>query len=84
MDDLAQRFAAIRHEIDSLKAALQTTADDAERHSLHARINRCIRESIQLIDQRLGSRNADAASAAPGRVPANQAPLERSVGDERS
>jgi hypothetical protein len=84
MDDVEQRFAAIRHEIDNLKVALQMTADDTERLQLHARINACIRESIGLIDQRLGSRNADAADVASGSVPADQAARERSVGDEPS
>jgi hypothetical protein len=83
MDNLEERFAAIRQEIDRLKVALQTTVDDAERHEIHTRINACIRESLQLIDQRLGRRYAN-ANAAFGNTPADQATNERSVGDKRS
>lgn len=83
MDNLEQGFAAIRQEIDRLKVALQTTVDDVERHQLHAQINSCIRESLRLIDQRLGLRTA-ATDAASESIPTDQATSERSVGAERS
>jgi hypothetical protein len=79
MDDLHERFLVIRHEIDNLKAALQTTEDNVEQHQLHARINDCIRQSIQLIDQHLGRHNAAAGAAS-----ADQEARQRSVGDNRS
>ena len=83
MDDVQQRFVAIRHEIDELKLALQTTTDDAQRHRLHTRINDCIRASLQLIDQRLNRYNPtiDAVSET---IHEDQTPSQRSVGDERS
>jgi hypothetical protein len=83
MDDVQQRFVAIRHEIDELKIALQTTTDDSERHRLHTRINDCIRASLQLIDQRLNRYNTTIDSA-PETVREGQTPSQRSVGDERS
>jgi CHASE3 domain sensor protein len=83
MDNLEQHFAAIRQEIDRLKVALQTTVDDAERHQLHTQINACIRESLRLIDQRLGLRTA-ATDAVSVKVPTDQPASERSVGGERS
>jgi hypothetical protein len=82
MDDVQQRFVAIRHELDELKVALQTTTDDAERHQLHTRINDCIRASLQLIDQRLNRYNAT-VNAAPETIREDQMSSQRSVGDER-
>ena len=83
MDDLEQGFAAIRQELDRLKVALQTTVDDVERHQLHAQINSCIRESLRLIDQRLGLRAA-AMDAVTDNIPDDQGASERSVSAERS
>lgn len=83
MDNLEERFAAIRQEIDRLKIGLQTAVDDAERHEIHTRINACIRESLHLIDQRLERRYVN-TNAAFGNTPADQAINERSVGDKRS
>ena len=82
MDDVLQRFEAIRHEIDSLKTALQGATDDAERHELHARINDCIRESLQLIDQRLIRQNTT-ADTAPAAARADQAAGQQSPADDR-
>ena len=83
MDDIQQRFVAIRQEIDELKAALQTTTDDAERHRLHTRVNDCIRASLQLIDQRLNRYHA-AADATSESLHDGHAASQRSVGDKRS
>ena len=81
MDKLLQRFDAIRHEIDSLKAALQTATDEAERNRIHDHINTCIRKSFQLIDQRLSRRTA-ASSVAPENV--EETTRHRSVGEDRA
>jgi hypothetical protein len=53
MSDLDQQVATLRTEMDRVKAALQTTTDEAERAALHMRLNACIRASIQLIDERI-------------------------------
>ena len=53
MSDLDERVVALRAEIDRLKAALQTTTNEAERVALHMRLNNCIRVSMRLIDERL-------------------------------
>jgi hypothetical protein len=80
MDDVQQHFLAIRHEIDSLKAALQTAVDDAERHRLHTRINDCIRESLQLVDRRLNRHITGTDSAAEVNA-SDRASRQRSIGD---
>src|SRR5215510_5650724 len=58
MSDLEQRVTALRHDIDALKAALQTTTDEADRAALHMRLNESIRASLRLIDERLQAHNA--------------------------
>lgn len=81
MDDVQQRFVAIRHEIDSLKAALQAAVDDTERNQLHACINDCIRESLQLIDRRLSRHIASTDSAAEVNS-SDSGSHQQSVGDK--
>jgi hypothetical protein len=83
MDDIQERFVVIRHELDELKAALQTATADAERHRLHTRINECIRASLQLIDQRLNRYNVSADATSETSRDGRSA-SQRSVGDERS
>ena len=83
MDNVEQHFAAIRQEIDRLKVALQAAVDDTERHQLHSEINACIRQSLRLIDQRLGLRTAP-MDAVSKHVATDQANSERIVGGERS
>jgi predicted RNase H-like nuclease (RuvC/YqgF family) len=84
MSDLEQRIAALRQEIDHLKAALQTTTDELERSALHIRLNDCIRASVQMIDERIEMYNTylalghRAASELPA---AAEALRERSVGE---
>src|SRR5262245_48938212 len=82
MDDLEQRFVAIRQELNRLKAALASSTDEVERHNLHANINTSIRQSIQLIDQHLSRydvlRPTHSESAST-----DQSAAERSVGGER-
>jgi hypothetical protein len=81
MLDLEQRFAALRQEIDQLKAALQTTTGDLERHALHRRINECIRESIRLLDTRLEKQptaTRDTAADGNGSQPVER-PLNRTT-----
>ena len=79
MVDEAQRFAAIRQEIDDLKEALQVTVEAATRHMLLARLNECICESIRLVDQRLRVYVNDDPGDEPVSSPAPL--LERQVGE---
>jgi hypothetical protein len=72
MDNLEQRAAELRAEIDELKAALVAATDEDTRFGLHARVDRCIRESLALIEQRL--QNYYAQNAEPLR--------EREVGGD--
>jgi alpha-galactosidase/6-phospho-beta-glucosidase family protein len=58
MSDLEQRVSALRQDIDTLEAALQTTTDEVERAALHMRLNESIRASLRLIDERLQAHNA--------------------------
>jgi hypothetical protein len=53
MDNLEQRAAELRAEIGKLKEALVAATDEDTRFELHTRVDRCIRESLALIEQRL-------------------------------
>jgi hypothetical protein len=53
MDPLDQRASELQAQIGRLKSALQGTTSEAERSNVHAQIDRCIRESLALIEQRL-------------------------------
>jgi hypothetical protein len=77
MDDVQERFDDIRHRLDGLKAALATATDDAERHRLHEQINNCIRESIRLVDLRLGRGTSTSRAER-----ADQGDSERRVGEK--
>ena len=88
MSDLEQRVTALRQDMDTLKAALQTTTDEADRAALHMQLNESIRASLRLIDERLQAHNAYLAgkhrSAAyrSGATTAKREQLqERSVGE---
>jgi hypothetical protein len=88
MSDLERRVTALRQDIDSLKSALQTTTDEAERAALHMRLNESIRASLRLIDERLQAHNAylaekhRSASHRSGATTAKREHLqERSVGE---
>jgi hypothetical protein len=78
MPDLETRVAAIRQEMDRVKAALETARDEAERRLLHMRLNECIRTSIRLIYERLEV--YDAYLAGGQQASQGTPPLERSVG----
>jgi hypothetical protein len=61
MYDTKQRIAALRDEIDQLRAALPAVTDEAEWHQTWARLNRCFHESIRLVRQY--ARRCEAAQA---------------------
>jgi hypothetical protein len=61
MYDTKQRLAALRDEIDQLRAALPAVTDEAEWHRMWARLNRCFLESIRLVKQY--ARHCEAAQA---------------------
>jgi hypothetical protein len=67
--DTRQALAAVRQEIDGLKALLQMSGDTATRRLLLARLNECICENIRLVDQQLqpyvGVRVTDEPVVAP-------------------
>jgi hypothetical protein len=60
MSDTTQQLTDLRHEIDTLKAALRRANRD-EQIQIRARINTCLRAYLQLMDARL-----QATMAAPG------------------
>jgi hypothetical protein len=51
MDKREALAAALHLELERLKSELLITTDEAQRHSVHRRINICIRERIMLIHQ---------------------------------
>jgi hypothetical protein len=53
MHSVDQRLAALRRDINLLKAARQMTVDANRQHQIYVRLSACILESIQLIETRL-------------------------------
>jgi hypothetical protein len=53
MHDIESRLTALRVEIDQLKAALDTPIDEEQRRRLFARLSLCLKESIDLVKQRI-------------------------------
>jgi hypothetical protein len=47
------QLATLRHELDTLKVALEGAADADERLQIRARINACLRAYLQLVNARL-------------------------------
>ena len=81
MSDLEQRVAALRAEMDGLKAALQTATDEAERCELHMRLNDCIRASMRLIDERIQACTAYLQDKQRRTAAEHETLYERSVGE---
>jgi hypothetical protein len=53
MHNVDQRLAALRRDINLLKAARQVTVDADRQHQIYMRLSACILESIRLIEGRL-------------------------------
>jgi uncharacterized protein HemX len=63
MDGIAQRLAALRTEIDVLKAALPSVFDETQRQRVYNRLNQCLSESLKLVSERAQNQAGDAAVA---------------------
>jgi hypothetical protein len=80
MHDIDKRLAALRREIELLKAARRVTFDPTRQQQIYARLSECIVESIQLIEERIEkyvphlARRAQPAPNTP-REPAERPPL---------
>jgi hypothetical protein len=53
MHNVDQRLAALRQDINLLKAARQITVDADRQHQINVRLSACILESIRLVEGRI-------------------------------
>jgi hypothetical protein len=53
MHNVDQRLAALRRDINLLKAARQMAVDPNRQHQIYLRLSACILESIRLIETRI-------------------------------
>ena len=53
MHNVDQRLAALRRDIDLLKAARRVTLDANQQHQIYMQLSACILESIRLLETRI-------------------------------